>query len=953
MSSGTTPSLIGQIGSLFDGGSVAGLTDRQLLERFNGGRDAAGEIAFAALVARHGPMVFHVCRHLLGDRHHAEDAFQAVFLVLARKAGAIRDPDLLGNWLYGVALRTARKARVQLIRRRKHEEGDAMSRAGASIEPMVEPAEPAVLAREQAEILHREIDRLPGPFRLPVVLCYLEGLTLDEAARRLKCPAGTVRSRLARACDKLRRSLKRRGVALSGAGLAAALSSRSAGAAVSPPLRNITAKAAMSFAAGLAAAPAATALAQEVLRSMVMHKVKFAALTLVFLGVAAGGARFVRQEPERQAGKPYLGLTEEKPAPGRMFVVGRVLDPDGKPVPNATAMVCTALKQPVHGDNFGNQLSSTGQAQSDVSGRFRLDAIRTSSSIHQETVAVAIAPGYGAGWVDLDPDAEQPTAEITLRPEQMIQGRLFDIQGRPVRGVTIAVEAMGRLVRDPEGDPEDDDLEGPTFTATRHAKDLPAWPHPALTDADGRFTVRGAGRNLRVVLMFDDPSIARQSAFVDTDGGPSSKPVVFAVVPARIIVGRVVAADTKKPIANAEVCANGGDVVETDALGRYRTRAVGRFSDAVSTERCIVMVNAPRGQPYLNFRTEEFEWPNGAIEHRVDLVLPRGVVIRGKVTEEGTGKPIAGTTLGYRSRPTRAPQYDAGYGLAWSGPDGSFALAVSPKSNHLIAWGPSEDYVLQEAGERMIQEGQPGGRRVYAHAFIAYDREPGGDARDVHVVLRRSSPVKGRVIDPDGQAVQEALMVSRILLMPSGLPSRSWQGSYQGHVRNGHFELHGLATDQEIPVFFLEPKRKLGTMVNLSGKSGSGGPITVRLDPCGKAKARLVDPAGKPIAGRRDSYLIGIVVTPGLSRLSRDQGDEGRLEADQDYLCRIDPINYPDGSTSDTQGYVTFPALIPGATYRIHDMSDVDGGQLRKTFTVKPGETLDLGDVVIQKPEAE
>ena len=87
-----------------------------------------------------------------------------------------------------------------------------------------------------------------------------------------------------------------------------------------------------------------------------------------------------------------------------------------------------------------------------------------------------------------------------------------------------------------------------------------------------------------------------------------------------------------------------------------------------------------------------------------------------------------------------------------------------------------------------------------------------------------------------------------------------------------------------------------------SAKSGSGGPITVRLDPCGKAKARLVDPAGKPIAGHRDPYLIGMVVTPGPSWLSRDQGDEGRLEADQDYLCRIDRINYLDGSISDTHG---------------------------------------------------
>src|SRR5271156_4986812 len=122
--------VVRQIGSLFEGGSVAGLSDRQLLERFTAQRDAAGEAAFAALVSRHGPMVLDVCRQLLGDLHHAEDAFQAVFLVLARKARSIRDPDLLGNWLYGVALRTARCNKLQFARRRKKEEGDAMSHSG-------------------------------------------------------------------------------------------------------------------------------------------------------------------------------------------------------------------------------------------------------------------------------------------------------------------------------------------------------------------------------------------------------------------------------------------------------------------------------------------------------------------------------------------------------------------------------------------------------------------------------------------------------------------------------------------------------------------------------------------------------------------------------------------------------------------------------------------------------
>ncbi len=112
-------------------------------------------------------------------------------------------------------------------------------------------------------------------------------------------------------------------------------------------------------------------------------------------------------------------------------------------------------------------------------------------------------------------------------------------------------------------------------------------------------------------------------------------------------------------------------------------------------------------------------------------------------------------------RPRRT-QSDPWFGRTWSGPDGSFQLAVLPKSTYLIVLGPSEDYVLQETGERMIQQGQPGGRRMYAHAFIAYDLKSGGDTRDVNVVLRRGMTVKGQVIGPDGQPVQDARMVSRI-----------------------------------------------------------------------------------------------------------------------------------------------------------------------------------------------
>ena len=248
-------------------------------------------------------MVLGVCRQLLGDVQHAEDSFQAVFLVLAQKARSIRDPDLLGNWLYGVAIRTARCAKQQIARRRQREEGNAMRGPGpgssARSGPTAPPADRPAIDREQAEAIHGEVDRLPRAFRLPVVLCYFEGLTLDEAARRLRCPAGTLRSRLARAREKLRRrpGTPRRGLARR--------RSRLRSWPLGPPRRpshpllcDSTTRAATAFAARHAAAggalsASAAALAQEVIRTMLIHKLRLTAVSLLLLVVAATGAGFL------------------------------------------------------------------------------------------------------------------------------------------------------------------------------------------------------------------------------------------------------------------------------------------------------------------------------------------------------------------------------------------------------------------------------------------------------------------------------------------------------------------------------------------------------------------------------------------------------------------------------------------------------------------------------------
>jgi RNA polymerase sigma-70 factor (ECF subfamily) len=198
------------------------LPDDQLLERFVRLRD---ETAFEALLRRHEPLVFGVCRKLLYDVHDAEDAFQATFLVLARKAGSVAPPSLLGHWLYGVATRVATRARKAALRRAREQSGADLA------------AVPSAAEKEDSDLaplLHEEVRRLPDKYRRPVVLCYLEGKTNEEAAHQLQWPVGTVQGRLNRARALLRARLTRRGFALSASLLAAALAP-AASAAPSPP----------------------------------------------------------------------------------------------------------------------------------------------------------------------------------------------------------------------------------------------------------------------------------------------------------------------------------------------------------------------------------------------------------------------------------------------------------------------------------------------------------------------------------------------------------------------------------------------------------------------------------------------------------------------------------------------------------------------------------------------
>jgi RNA polymerase sigma factor (sigma-70 family) len=294
-------------------------TDGQLLECFvSRGEEAALE----ALVLRHGPMVWGVCRRLLPNHHDAEDAFQATFLVLVRKAAAIVPREMVGNWLYGVAHQTAWHARTRLAKQRTRE-----VQVTAMPEPSVIEQD---LGRELQPILDRELSRLPDKYRVAIVLCDLEGKTRREAAQQLGLPDGTLASRLARGRALLAKRLTRHGLAGSGGMLAMVLSQQAAGS-VPAPLLSSTIKAVTLVAAGSAVTAGmisakVAALAEGVLKNMLFTKLKVILVLLTVAVVTIGAisvACWTASAQDAKAPAPpkskvaRLQRRLPRPAPGR------------------------------------------------------------------------------------------------------------------------------------------------------------------------------------------------------------------------------------------------------------------------------------------------------------------------------------------------------------------------------------------------------------------------------------------------------------------------------------------------------------------------------------------------------------------------------------------------------------------------------------------------------------
>jgi RND family efflux transporter MFP subunit len=437
--------VVKDVETLFRAGTAAGLSDPELLERFVGRSEDGAEAAFAALVTRHGPMVLRVCRGELRDSHAAEDAFQATFLILARRARSIRKAGSLASWLYGVARRVAGRARVDRARRASRERRGA---AMAEMRAVVRDDPPELLPEIQ-----EELDRLPPKYRAPIVLCYLEGLTHEEAAGQLSVPVGTVKVRLSRGRERLRGRLTRRGLAPT---LFAAALAAPARGGIPASLLDGTVAAAMRGAAvsTLGLSGPVAALVQGVLRAMFLDQLKAiaalaaASMTLILASffvvsalsapVPTGGNSPLRQGQDEPSVPPKAGPVPAPPVANRGRHINEPPVP-GKagPVPprgDSGAVAVVTLKKSL----FQRTVSQPANVQA-----FRSVEVYPKVSGELKSLAVDIGDPVKAGQVLAEIDAPALRGEL-VRAQAVVsqaKARLARVESAVrVAGAALATE---------------------------------------------------------------------------------------------------------------------------------------------------------------------------------------------------------------------------------------------------------------------------------------------------------------------------------------------------------------------------------------------------------------------------------------------------------------------------------------------------------------------------------
>jgi RNA polymerase sigma factor (sigma-70 family) len=948
--------------------------DEQLLHDFLTTRD---DDAFAVLVHRHGPMVLHICRRVLEHEQDAEDAFQATFLVLARNAASLQKKASLVSFLHGTAYRTAMKAKQSAARRRKHE-----GSLGALTQPRspVDPAE-EISWREVRTLLDEEISRLPEKYRSVFILCCLENVSRAEAAQRLSLKERTVLSRLAEARKRLAKRLARRGVELT-AVLAATAVATGSTSALPMGLMTTTIEAAMVTATGEGLAGVVSASVAELVQgAMMVSKGKIATIVFLAMSLLGGAGVWAYRDstanavmPSAQPAEPPAAKADEKPkavapkteATKTVEIQGRVLDPDGKPKAGAKLVL------------FGWDEKTTELGVAAADGRFTVAVPKEARDRYFRYLA-AQAEDSGLDFLSLDDAVLTKPVELHLVKDQVIRGRILNTEGQPVRGARVAVRGIDLytdnsldsfLVRWKKRQPNSQfpngvngfESESNALCATR-------------TDAEGHFTLRGAGAERLVTLRLSGAGIADAELWVVNRDGFDAKPyndatrrnipkdqkqqfrfgnawllhgpeVAFIAEPEKILRGLVTEESTGKPRPGVSVWLTHYDDVllrltlktKTDAKGHYEIRGAKKapsytlevFSDAKAgfIGRSVKVADTDRYLPvYANIK------------------VTKGVIVTGKVLDKSTGKPVPGYV---HCVPLAGNPFAEAHALfaasAWARTygteeDGTFRVVTIPGPGLLLggpdAWSmpggeleamkykkahqdPKYPQYFNERGECL---GVFGNNQPLQWAFCkVLELKPGDAVVKQDILLELASALTVKIQDEAGYPLTGVWAM--------GLSSRN--SASPVHLERDVCSAYDVQENKPRVVIFYDPSRKLAGTLTLKGAEKS--PVVAKLQKTGALKGRLLDADGKP--------MVGIEV---------------EVNYNQRTACTIHDIIYRDKRTvTGADGAFALDELIPDVKFEM----TFRRGQRRferakksteATMQLKPGECRDLGAIKLKQ----
>jgi RNA polymerase sigma factor (sigma-70 family) len=785
-----------------------------------------------------------------------------VFVVLAKKAGRVAWKASVANWLYTTARKVAANARLSATRRTKRETAAAMREAVPQVETMTGP--------ELIGILDEELDRLPPRYREPLVLCYLEGLTRDEAAARLGVSDAALKKQLERGRSKLAAALSGRGCTLGVALLLTAATAATSTAKASSPrlLDSILASAGGSPSATVAALARGAAM-NGVLSTVGRMLLPAVSVLGVMLGVLAT-PNAATPEPPAQKTKP-----EKQPdTPTPKTLTGTVNDPDGKPVAGATVWLCRPDRLIGARHPAPKKIATT-----DASGKFAAEETPDGGKLTGYPIAASKA-GFGVGFAW--PDASDKPAlrcSLALVPDTVpIRGRILDLQGKPVAGAT--VRPMALLRTDGENlDAWEKAARRSTREVANHSHEF--FPHsirladgapdgiPAevKTAKDGTFTLTGLGRDRLVTLRVSGPGIATEeidavTRAMATIRTPQDKldshhiqrtyhgaTFDFTVEPGQPFVGTVTDKGTGKPVPGVVVRASrrwdDSTFGVSDANGKYRL-------DGLKTGEQQLIAVPPLDAPYF---LREFKAGRAANQLPVtaDIELHAGVWVSGTVTDKATGKPVS-ASLSYRPDAfDTAADAIPGYlprGLAeasWhpTDKDGKFRVLAVPGQGYVFVRATGGRYLTADQCDWQgdVEKPYPKSLTDSAPAEIASNWNAigkvtvtdGKAAKEYAFTVDPGVTVKARIVDADGKPVSGALVTGRRNM-----------GAFDV-LKQESAEVEFLQVNPKRPrsTVVLHPEKHLGAVLPL--KSDAKEAVTITLKPTGTVRGRLLSDDGKPM----------------------------------------------------------------------------------------------------------